>query len=89
MEGRTGTPLLWHKLSSTLQLNPLQGETRHNPTHAPHTPSNLSVGWPELFTRGYKRADQKRITAAWSRCFGSLHPGEMKGERTRQNGEGY
>lgn len=43
MEGRTGTPLLWHKLSRTLQLNPRQGETRHNPPHTHHTPPQISL----------------------------------------------
>lgn len=60
-----------------------------NATHSPFLPQiSLSTN-PSWLHQGYERADQKRITAAYSRYSGSLYLGEMKGESVQQHRVGY
>lgn len=58
-------------------------------THSPFLPQISLPTNPTWFHPGYERADQKRITAAYSKYSGSLYLREMKRESVQQHRVGY
>lgn len=85
LKGRTETPFVT-ELEQHFNTKSFAGG---NATHSPFLPQiSLSTN-PSWLHRGCKRADQKRITAAYSRYSGSLYLRVMKGESVQQHRVGY
>lgn len=81
LKGRTETPFVT-EVEQHFKTKSFAGE---NGTYSPFLPQiSLSTN-PSRLHRGYKRADQKRITAAYSRYSESLYLREMKGESVQQH----